>query len=129
MENSKKTILVIEDEKDIRELYSEMLKEAGYTVISEINGVAGLEIAKTQPWDLMLLDIMLPGSDGIEVLTKLKEAGLTENHPIIMLTNLDNEHLIAECFELGADGYLIKAEITPDKIISEVASMFAEKAS
>ncbi len=122
--DDKKRILIIEDEDDIRILYSEVLREAGFEVIEASNGATGLERALENGWDLLLLDIMLPGMDGVMVLKKIKEKEELKAKPTVLLTNLGSENIIKECFSLGADGYLIKAEITPDRVVSEVASFF-----
>ena len=114
--------MIVEDEPDVLAVYSQVLKEAGYSVVEATNGIEGLRLAKTVPWDLMLLDIMIPGEDGIHVLKTLKQDAVLHNKPVILLTNLDSETIINESFNLGADGYLIKSEITPDKIVTEVGS-------
>jgi two-component system response regulator ResD len=115
-----KTILLIEDEEDIRLVYAEVLRDSGYKVLEAVDGNAGLKRALEDGWDLMLLDIMLPGLDGMQILKKVKENDKMKSKPVILLTNLGNENIITEGFDLGAEGYLIKSEITPDKIIEEV---------
>lgn len=118
--DQKKIILLIEDESDIRKIYAEVLTEAGYTVKEAADGTQGIQMARNEPWDLMLLDIMLPGQDGIHVLKDLKQVEDLVEKPVLLLTNLENETIIAECFDMGADGYVIKSEITPDYIVTEV---------
>ena len=108
--NIKRTILVIEDEPDIRELYSEFLRGEGYEVIGASDGKEGLQIARTQEWNLLLLDIMIPELDGISLLKLIKGDDNLKDKPVILLTNVGNEHLITESFHYGAEGYLIKAE-------------------
>ncbi|HSX39631.1 MAG TPA: response regulator [Candidatus Saccharimonadales bacterium] len=123
MEESKKIVLLVEDDHDICLLYSEVLQEAGYTVSDAGDGNSGLRKAINEPWDILLLDIMLPGQDGLHVLKHIKDQDSLKNKPVILLTNLGSESIISECFSLGASGYLIKSEITPDKIVSEVNSI------
>ncbi|HNS71341.1 MAG TPA: response regulator [bacterium] len=113
-------VLIIEDEHDLRALYSEILTNSGYTVDQAPDGEIGLEKTKNTPWNLMLLDIMLPGKDGLRLLKEVKDNPALKKGPVIIITNLNSEHIIQEAFNLGADGYLIKSEITPDKIIDEV---------
>ncbi len=117
-----KKILLIEDEVDIKDLYTEFLEYAGFKVISATDGEEGIALARSEIWDLMLLDIMIPKVNGVDLLKNLNENYLINSRPIIMLTNLGEENLITECLENGATGYLIKAEITPDKILNEVQS-------
>jgi len=113
-------ILVVEDEHDLRALYTEILQNAGYSVDGAPDGEIGMEKTKNTPWNLMLLDIMLPGKDGLRMLKEMKENPSLKKGPVVVTTNLNSEHIIQEAFNLGADGYLIKSEITPDKIIDEV---------
>ena len=120
-----KNILIIEDEDDIRSVYSEILKDAGYDVSEAADGVNGLALAQKGLWDVLLLDIMLPGEDGMQLLRSIKKNPALQQKPIILLTNLENDTIITQCFELGASGYLIKSEITPDKIVAEVAGYLA----
>ena len=121
------TVLIIEDEADIRSLYGEVLHDAGYNVEEAADGSSGLQKALSVAWDVLLLDIILPGSDGVNVLRKIKSSDTLKDKPVLLLTNLGVDHVINECFELGAAGYLIKSEITPDKIVEEVNSYFAPK--
>ncbi|KKS16564.1 MAG: Response regulator protein [candidate division WWE3 bacterium GW2011_GWC1_41_7] len=121
-----KTILIIEDEADIRLLYAEVLRDAGYNVHEAADGTTGLEKALKEDWELLLLDIVLPGNDGVNILKKIKENSTLQKKPVLLLTNLGVEHVINDCFELGANGYLIKSEITPDKIVNEVGNYFHE---
>ena len=117
-----KKVLLIEDEADIRLLYAEYLRDSGYEVLEAQDGLVGYTKATEGEWDVMLLDIMLPGQDGIALLKKIKADDRTANKPIIALTNLSVESVITQMFDQGADGFLIKSEITPDKIVSEVES-------
>ena len=118
-----KKILIVEDEIDLRVLYAEVLRDAGYVVEEAPDGEIGLHKILNFAWDMLLLDIMLPGKDGLRI---LKEMGINSKRgPIIMLTNLNSEHIIQEAFKMGADGYLIKSEITPDKIINEVGNFLS----
>jgi two-component system, OmpR family, response regulator ResD len=113
-------VLIIEDEHDLRALYAEILINAGYSVDQAPDGEIGMDKIKNTPWNILLLDIMLPGRDGLRVLKEMKENTGFKKGPIIITTNLNSEHIIQEAFNLGADGYLIKSEITPDKVIDEV---------
>jgi two-component system response regulator ResD len=113
-------ILLIEDEHDLRALYAEILTTAGYQVEQAPDGEVGIDKTKNTDWGLMLLDIMLPGRDGLRVLKEMKDTPGLKKGPVIIITNLNSEHIIQEAFNLGADGYLIKSEITPDKVIDEV---------
>lgn len=115
-----KKILIIEDETDIRVLYREILTVAGFTVHDAPDGIAGMNMLKAHDWNLLLLDIMVPGKDGINILKDICANPAFKKGKIVALTNLNNDAVIKESFELGCDGYLIKSEITPDRLVEEV---------
>lgn len=114
-------ILVVEDDQFLRELYNELLKEEGYEVSLAADGEAGLTAISSGGFDLVLLDIMLPKIDGLEILRRLKEKPASQqNGPIVLLTNLGQDSIIKEGFSLGASGYLIKSSMNPDQVLAEV---------
>lgn len=117
--NSKK-ILLVEDEDFIRELYTRQLTKAGFNVKSAPDGQTGLNTLKAEQFDLLLLDIMLPGINGLQLLREFKTQNPTSPMITILLTNLGQEAVIKEGFELGAQAYLIKASYTPDQVVNEV---------
>ena len=123
----KNNILIVEDEHDIREIYAEVLVSAGYKVDQAADGEVGMQKIKEGKWDLLLLDIMLPGKDGLKILKEIKETPGLKKGPVIALTNLNSENIIHEVFTSGADGYLIKSEITPDKIVEEIVKVFGKE--
>ena len=105
---SKATILIVDDEEDIRELVELNLAQEGYKVLSCETGEQALETAAYKLPDLIILDLMLPGIDGLEVCKKLKSNIKTENIPIVMLTAKGEETDIVTGLELGADDYVTK---------------------
>jgi DNA-binding response OmpR family regulator len=114
-----KKILCIEDEVFIGELYVRALTKAGYEVTVEIDGKQGLDLAKTDAYDIILLDIMVPTITGLEVLKSLRNPAETPklHGKIIITTNLDQREDIRAAIEKQADGYLVKAEITPRELV------------
>ena len=116
-----KRILVIDDDLYLRDLYQELLKNAGYEVDTAIDGEEGIEKLKQGGYDLILLDMMMPKVDGLGVLTKLSEIQPPpKNGPVILLTNLGHEPVISEALQKGATTYLIKADTTPDQLLNVV---------
>src|SRR3990172_12362609 len=115
-----KKILLVEDEDFIRDLYVRQLTKAGLAVKSAVDGQSGLAMLKSEPFDLLLLDIMLPGMNGLQVLREFKTQNPQSSMITILLTNLGQEAVIKEGFELGAQAYLIKASYTPDQVVNEV---------
>lgn len=119
-------ILIVEDDPFLQTLYSETLSSEGYVIETAKDGEEGFEKMKKGGWDLILLDIILPKVDGLEIMKKLKtEPPIQPNKIVLFLTNLDKDEEIKEALRLG-DGYLIKSQITPGDLIKEV-KMFIEK--
>jgi len=127
MPNIQKTILLIEDEPALLSLYQQVLKDAGFKVIAVSEGEIGFDTILDSNWDLLLLDIMLPKKDGLEILKELKDYDDWKKGKVIMMTNLNSEEIINNAFDMGADGYLIKSEIQPDKLIEEVKGFLSNK--
>ena len=119
---AKETVLVIEDEKNILELVKYNLEEAGYRVLSANRGDSGLESARKEKPSLIILDLMLPGIDGIEVCKILKQNYKTASIPIIMLTAKGQEADKIVGLELGADDYMTKP-FSPRELIARVKAV------
>jgi len=102
------SVLVVEDEDAIREMVSYNLSREGYQVSSVGSGEEALAVAEIRPFDLVLLDRMLPGVDGLTVCRKLREAPKTRTIPIIMLTALGCESDVTFGLKQGADDYVTK---------------------
>lgn len=115
-----KTILCIEDDRFIGEMYVRSLKKAGYDVDWMVDGNDGLVAARNKPYDLILLDIMLPERRGSEILAALRGNGtnLVPHTKIIVMTNFDQDEESRMAMEHDVDAYLIKAEITPKRLLS-----------
>ena len=115
-----KKILIVDDDQFLRDLYEEILKDAGYEVEVAVDGEDGLAKIQVTAYDLVLLDIMMPKLDGLGVLKKLKEVPTAHPNKIVLLTNLAHNPIIKEGMELGAIAYLIKADMTPDQFLDNV---------
>ena len=122
-----KTILVIEDDRFIGEMYVRSLKKAGYTVDWMVDGNDGLIAARNKPFDLILLDVMLPERRGTEILEALRGGteDLIPHSKVIVLTNFEQDDESRLAMEKRADGYLIKAEITPSKLLAVIQRLDA----
>ena len=113
-------ILVIEDEEYLRDLYQEVLSDQGYFVESAKDGNEGMEKIKKGGWDLVMLDIILPGMDGIEIMRVMKaNPPIVPNKKVVFLTNLDKDKEMQEALALG-DGYFIKSQITPGNLLEQI---------
>lgn len=120
-------ILLVEDDFFIRELYQRQLLKEGYLVEAAVDGAEGLVKANDFRPHLILLDIMLPKLNGLDLLRTIKTKPETKDIPVILLTNLGQESVIKEGFTLGAEGYLIKSAYTPSQIIEEVKNFLAKR--
>lgn len=116
-----KTILIVEDDRFIGEMYVRSLNKAGYTVDWVVDGNDGLVAARNKPYDLIILDIMLPEMRGNEILQALRgEQDLIPKSRVIVFTNFDQDDESRITMEHNVDAYLIKAEITPRKLIDTI---------
>ena len=119
-----KTILIVEDDRFIGEMYVRSLKKAGYDVDWMVDGNDGLIAARNKPYDLVLLDVMLPERRGSEILDALRgEEDLIPDSRVIVLTNFEQDDESRMAMESHADAYLIKAEITPTKLLSVIQQL------
>ena len=120
-----KTLLCMEDEHFISELHVRALTKAGYDVTVEVDGLAGLKLAQSDAFDIILLDLMIPTITGIEVLRRLRNPLETPklHSKIIITTNLDQRDDVRADIERQADGYLVKAEITPRELAAFLSTI------
>src|SRR6266446_6888286 len=101
-------ILIIDDDEATREMLARRLRRDGYTVATTANGLHGLTLARAEKFDLVLLDMVMPGLDGFQVLAKFKAEAALREVAVVMLSALDEENGIARCIEMGAEDYLAK---------------------
>ena len=120
-------ILIIEDDKFLRELIIQKLGKEGFDVVEAEEGEEGLRKAKEEKPDLVLLDLILPGIDGFEVLRRAKADGETSSIPVVILSTLGQRDDVDKGVELGAADYLIKAHFTPGEIIQKVKAILQQK--
>lgn len=114
-------ILLVEDDIFLRDIYFEILSHEGFTVLTADDGEKGLKLGQDNPdAKIMLLDIMLPKMHGIDILKRLKSDSKTAELPIVILTNLTEEHVIQEALNAGAAGYLVKVKYTPPQVLEKV---------
>ena len=119
-DNSKSKILIIEDEKNLLDMYSLKFIKEGFEVVKAVNGETGLEAAKKNQPDVILLDIMMPKIDGFQVLEELKKLSEFSQTPIILMTNLGQAEDIKKGIAAGATDYIVKSENTPAQVAAKV---------
>ena len=125
---SREQILVVDDEEDILELVRFNLSKEGYQVICAATGEKAVEITRSELPDLMVLDLMLPGMDGLEVTKFLKNNPETQHIPIVMLTAKGEESDVVTGLELGADDYVTKP-FSPRILLARVKAVLRRKAT
>jgi len=113
-------ILIIEDDKFLRELIARKLSNENFDIEQAVDGEEGLKKIKATSPDLVLLDLILPGIDGFEVLSKMKQDSSLSSMPVIILSNLGQREDVEKGLKLGAVDYLVKAHFTPNEIITKV---------
>ena len=117
---AKTKILIIEDEEMLSNMYKVKFENEGFEVETALNGADGLELAAKEMPSIILLDIIMPKIDGFAVLQKLKADPKTKDIPVILLTNLGQDEDVTRGKQLGAVGYLVKANHTPSEVVDKV---------
>jgi two-component system phosphate regulon response regulator PhoB len=118
----KKFVLIVEDEEDIRELVSYHLLKEGFQVASVVSGEEALAVVESQTPDLILLDVMLPGIDGLKVCQRLRASPKTADVPIMMLTAKSEETDIVSGFNFGATDYVTKP-FSPKVLLARIRAV------
>jgi CheY-like chemotaxis protein len=120
----KKKVMLVEDDVFVSDIYQVKMHSEGIDVIAVMNGMEAIKsLEEGIIPDLILLDIVMPYMDGLEVLRKVKKNDAWKNIPIILLTNLSDKSQIDECFELGANDYIIKSHFTPSEVMKKVYAL------
>lgn len=120
-------VLIVEDDKFLRELINRKLQTEGFETFLAIDGEIGLQLVEKERPDIILLDLILPGINGFEVLAKIKENERIKDIPIIIFSNLGQKDDIEKGIGLGAADYLVKAHFTPNEIIEKIKEVLIKK--
>lgn len=113
-------ILFIEDEASLQKTVGEILEQEGFEVLSALDGEMGVNLAKSEKPDLILLDLILPKKDGFQVIKELRADQATANLKIIVLTNLGSSADVERAIELGATTYLVKADYELEEVLGKI---------
>lgn len=125
----RKTILLVEDEKDLQEIYKTKLTLEGYKIITASSGTETIDLVSKQKPDLILLDVILPQKDGFAVLKELKSDPKTKDIPVIIFSNLGQDWEIQKGKELGAVRFLTKANFTPKEVVKVVKDILKKSSA
>ncbi len=125
--NAQKTILIVDDDSFLLDMYAMRFSQEKYTVVTASGADQALEKLRggTVP-DVMLLDVVMPGTDGFELLEKINAEGLAKNTIKIYLSNLGQEQDIARGKSLGAASYIVKANATPSEVVAHVQEVMKQ---
>lgn len=123
-----RSILLVDDELTLREMYSERLKAEGFSVETAKDGEEALQKASDLHPNIILLDIMMPKINGLDVLKRLKEQEDTKAIPVIVLTALIQDREKMESITRGADDYIVKSETMPGEVIQKVKILLEKNA-
>lgn len=118
----KHKVLIIEDDEFLRSLTAKRLEKEGYTVEVGVDGESGVAVAESKKPDLILLDLLLPGLDGFEVLKRVRANDDLKETPVIIFSNLGQKEDIERAKGLGANDFLIKANFTLDDVVGKIKS-------
>ena len=123
----KKKILIVEDDALILDTLTQRFQEEGFYVTGVVDGDRALSVAFEEHPDVILLDIVIPGLDGMEVLNSLRKDEWGKKVPIILLTNLSDSGRVAEAVSYGVYDYLVKSDWKLDSLIQKVKTYFPEE--
>lgn len=121
-----KKILIIEDEKILAEMYKDKFSQAGFEVLLAFEVKEGLELAKKEKPDLIVLDILLPRENGIVFLEWLRKDPEISAIPVVAFSNYDDPETKREALKLGVKDYLIKTNYTPQQIVEKIKNYSKE---
>lgn len=122
-----KSILLVDDDLTLREMYLERLKAEGFVVETAQDGQEAVAKARDTRPNLILLDIMMPKLNGLDVLKQLKAEKETSDIPVIVLTALIQDRERAQAIELGASDYIVKSETMPGEVIQKIHAVLESK--
>jgi len=125
----KKGVLIVDDDKFLLDMYAMKFAEQGFDVESALSGTDALALLESgKKPNVILLDIVMPGVDGFEVLSTIKEKKLAENSILIILSNLGQREDVDKGLSLGAAGYIVKASATPSEVVTRVKEIMGKHA-
>ena len=123
MADNKKKVFIVEDDEFLRSLTAKRLEQEGYEVAVAVDGESATGKITTEKPDILLLDLLLPGKNGFEVLTEVRASSETKKLPVIVFSNLGQKEDIEKAQALGVNDFLIKANFTLDDVVAKIGEM------
>ena len=124
--STKTKVAIIEDDMAIVQMYRTKFETEGYDVATAPDGVAGLELIDSFQPDIVLLDLMMPNMNGLEMLSKLRSQPNGREAKVVVLTNMGDTETATKVFKMAADDYIVKAEMTPKEVADRVKVLLAK---
>jgi CheY-like chemotaxis protein len=126
MKTLTKQILLVEDDRFLRRACAARLRQRGWTVLTAVDGEEALHIIRSERLDLVLLDMLMPKLHGLDVMRALKTEERTQSIPVLVLSNSSREQDVQAIMELGAVGYLVKANLSLQELGDRVAELLGD---
>lgn len=127
MGDAVRRVLLAEDDRFLRKAAETALKRHGFTVVAAVDGEEALRLARAEPPDLVLLDLIMPKMQGFEVLRALKADPATAPIPVVILSNLGQDGDVKQAMDAGAAGYFVKANLSLQDLVKRVGELVAER--
>lgn len=123
MSANKVKVAIIEDDIAIVQMYRTKFENEGYEVATAQDGVAGLELLSNFQPDIVLLDLMMPNMNGLDMLSKLRNGPGGRDTKVVVLTNMGDTETATKVYKMAADDYIVKAEMTPKQVAERVKAL------
>jgi len=124
--STKIKVAIIEDDIAIVQMYRTKFETEGYDVSTAADGVSGLELIESFEPDIVLLDLMMPNMNGLDMLSRLRSQPNGRNAKVVVLTNMGDTETATKVFKMAADDYIVKAEMTPKQVAERVKALLAK---
>lgn len=116
-------ILLIEDDRDISELYTGILKDNGFEIVTSFEGDLGIELVSKGDFDILIIDIMLPNKDGLDILKEASEKGYLKDKKVLVLSSIDRVDVLEATSSYGAQKYVVKSSVNPQELVDIINSL------
>jgi DNA-binding response OmpR family regulator len=123
MSDKKTRVAIIEDDMAIVQMYRTKFETEGYEVATAADGISGLELIDTFMPDVILLDLMMPNMNGLDMLSKLRSQPGGRDAKVVVLTNMGDTETATKVFKMAANDYIVKAEMTPKQVSDRVKKL------
>jgi DNA-binding response OmpR family regulator len=126
MSNQKVKVAIIEDDMAIVQMYRTKFENEGYEVETAPDGASGLELIESFEPDIILLDLMMPNMNGLDMLSRLRAQPSGREAKVVVLTNMGDTETATRVYKMAADDYIVKAEMTPKQVAERVKALLAK---